>query len=194
LLNRQSREYAEVTGKFREMWTKGSPPRVSTISVFAISNSYLEQKWDGYRQTLRIQTIEEYYHGTELACDIVSSNALCSTGNCGICGISCTGMDPNCIRAHIDFQRFGHGFYLAPNTSKCHDYTQENAHHHRAMLQCDVLPGQKYNRTHNDQRRTGPPPGFDSVYGQAGSDLNYPEIVVYKPEAVKPRYIVVYHL
>ena len=44
----------------------------------------------------------------------------------------------------------------------------------------------------NSQQLTGPPPGFDSVYGQVGGKLNYPEIVVYNPDAVMPRYIIVY--
>ena len=39
---------------------------------------------------------------------------------------------------------------------------------------------------------TGPPSGYDSVYGHVGEDLNYPELVVYKPEAVMPRYIIIY--
>ena len=33
------------------------------------------------------------------------------------------------------------------------------------------------------------PSGYDSVYG---SSLNYPEIIVYDPNAVMPRYIIVY--
>ena len=44
----------------------------------------------------------------------------------------------------------------------------------------------------NSQQLTGPLPGFDSVYGQVGGKLNYPEIVVYNPDAVMPHYIIVY--
>jgi hypothetical protein len=58
------------------------------------------------------------------------------------------------------------------------------------MLQCAVLPGRKYKLKHNDVHRTTPPEGFDSVYGQVGDD--YPEIVVYAPDAVKPLYIITY--
>ena len=47
------------------------------------------------------------------------------------------------IQTNITFQRFGHGFYLAPNSSKCHDYTQ-GANGCRAMLLCDVCPGRQY--------------------------------------------------
>ena len=60
------------------------------------------------------------------------------------------------------------------------------------MLLCDVCPGRKYQLTTNSQQLTGPPRGFDSVYGQVGGKLNYPEIVVYNPDAVMPSYIIVY--
>ncbi len=104
-------------------------------------------------------------------------------------------MDPGCIRKDFDhFQRFGSGFYLAPNSSKCHDYTEKNTRNYRAMLLCNVLPGRKHSLKSNSRNRTGPPPGYDSVYGQVGTGaaLNYPEIVVYNPHAVMPKYIIVY--
>ena len=60
------------------------------------------------------------------------------------------------------------------------------------MLLCDVCPGRKCLLKTNSKQLTGPPPGFDSVYGQVGDKLNYPEIVVYNPDAVMPRHITVY--
>ena len=194
LVDRHSAEFAQVTRKFSNSWTKGSCPPVSCVHVFAITNPTLEQQWTAYGQKLQhsVQTItEEHYHGTTLACNITISRSLCSDGNCGICGISCAGLDPQYIRKNIDFQRFGHGFYLAPNSSKCHDYTQ-GAYDFRAMLLCEVRPGNKYHLQTNSQKLKGPPQGYDSVYGLVGSKLNYPEIVVYNPHAVMPRYIIVY--
>jgi hypothetical protein len=175
--------------KFSEKWEKGTPPPIHC--VFAISNPYLQQSWDTYKQSLRTQESEEHFHGTSLTCNITASQTLCGDRNCGICGISGTGLNSDHIGRKIDFQRFGKGFYLAPNSSKCHDYT-EGAYGYRAMLLCDVLPGRKYNLKTNNEELTGPPPGYDSVYGQIGRKLNYPEIVIYKEQAVMPRYIVVY--
>ena len=62
------------------------------------------------------------------------------------------------------------------------------------MLFCDICPGRKYLLKINSQQLTGPwpPTAFDTVYGQVGGKLNYPEIVVYNPDAVMPRYIIVY--
>ena len=104
-----------------------------------------------------------YYHGTTLVCDVATSQTPCSDGNCGICGISSSGLDPQYIRKNIAFQRFGNGFYLAPNSSKCHDYTK-GAHGYRAMLLCDVLPGRKHILVNNKQNLTSPPPGYHCVY------------------------------
>ena len=174
---------------FSANWKKGAPPQV--CSIFAIRNQTLERKWQLYGSKLHNKQCERYYHGTSLTCDITTSQALCSDGNCGICGISSGGLDPWCIRKNIAFQRFGAGFYLAPDSSKCHDYTQ-GANGLRAMLLCDVYPGRKYNLENKDQKLTSPPPGYDSVYGIVGDELNYPELVVYNPDAVMPRYIVVY--
>ena len=137
--------------------------------------------------------MEWHYHGTSLACNITSEKKLCNLQSCGICGISSEGLKREFIRKNIVFQRFGNGFYLAPNSSKCHDYTQ-GAHGYRAMLLCNVLPGRKYTLETNSQSLTGPPLGYDSVFGQAStrSVLNFDELVIYKPEAVMPRYIIIY--
>ena len=94
-----------------------------------------------------------------------------------------------CIRKNINFQRFGHGFYFAPNSSKCHDYTQ-GTYTYRVMLQVDILPGKKHNIT-NSEVLTCPPDGYHSVYRTPGQELN-PELVVYNPDSVMPRYIIVY--
>ena len=60
------------------------------------------------------------------------------------------------------------------------------------MLLCDVLPGRKYVVQTN---MLSAPTGYDSVYycgNVAGRNLDYPELIVYKPEAILPRYIIVY--
>ena len=54
------------------------------------------------------------------------------------------------------------------------------------MLLCDVFPGRKYPLINTNQNLTGPPQGYDSIDGQVGGDLNYPEIVLQSPDAVLP--------
>ena len=93
--------------------------------------------------------------------------------------------------SNITFQRFGDGFYLAPNSSKCHDYTQGHDKY-RAMLLFDVAEGNKYIVQNDQTTLKTAPQGFDSVYGQRGGSLNYDEIVLYKSEALLPTHFVVY--
>ena len=189
LLGVHSKEYSTVSHQFVNNWKKGASPSVH--SIFGVTNNDLKRKWNTYKTQLGNQTVEQYYHGTSLTCDITTTQTLCQYTSCGVCGISSCGLDPKFIRQNIAFQRFGSGFYLAPNSSKCHDYT-EGSNGCRAMLLCDVLPGKKYDLTKTDQNLQGPPRGFNSVYGQVGQDLNYPEIVLYEPSAVLARYIILY--
>ena len=135
--------------------------------------------------------MEKYFHGTVLSCNLVHHSTLCKDTNCGICGISQIGFDPRRIRSNIDFQRFGHGFYLAPNSSKCHEYTQGTTGYW-ALLLCDVCPGIKYECKRGDAAMTKPPSGYDCVYGRTGGDLNYEEITLFNPDAILPKYIISY--
>ena len=157
--------------------------------VFVVSNRQLEQKWSAYKQNL---LVEELFHGTTLQCNITVSETVCNDKECGICGISQVGFDGKYIGKN-SYQRFGAGFYFAPISSKCHEYTQ-GAHSYRAMLLCDVCVGKKYTMTQADENLLNPPQGYDSIYGKSGSGsvLNYDENVVYNPHAVFPRYIILY--
>ena len=60
------------------------------------------------------------------------------------------------------------------------------------MLLCDVLPGRKYDLDTNGRSITGLPDGYDSVYGVVGCSLNDPEIMIYNPHAIMPKYIIIY--
>lgn len=188
-----SQEFQKVSGKFQQAWARGKGSCPTLSFVFVVNNRKLVQRWTAYKKQLSIQDVEEHYHGTVLRCDITNTKAMCNTEDCGVCGISRDGFDRRCIRKNINFQRFGHGFYLAPNSSKCHDYTQGFSNY-RAMLLCDVCPGNKYVMKQDDVKLKGPPKGFDSVHGRGGSDssLNYDELVIYNPDSILPRYVVVY--
>ena len=186
-------EFKAVSAKFSQMWAKrkGACPQLKF--VFVVNNTTLEHRWKAHQQKLKFKAVEEYYHGTMLRCNITNDQKTCSNQACGICGISMLGLDRRCIQKNISFQRFGHGFYLAPNSSKCHDYTQ-GAHSYRAMLLCEVIPGNKYELKSDISSLTSPPDGYDSVYGRGAKDstLNYDELVVYNPDCVLPRYVLVY--
>ncbi len=192
-MDKASSEFRKISQDFEAKWSKGTPPSIKY--AFCICNNVLHQRFANYHQVLKSRghclNTEDFYHGTDLACNLAVTQKLCSDGKCSICGITSAGMDSNCIRKH-SFQRFGAGFYLAPHSSKCDAYTQTNAQGHKAMLLCEVLPGEKFLLSDNQQQLKCPPAGSDSVYGVVGCQLNYPEIVVYDSRAVLPKYIIIY--
>ena len=135
--------------------------------------------------------VSKHYHGTSLKCAVYQTNTVCDDTMCGVCGISQRGFLSEYKATNIKFQRFGDGFYIAPNLSKCHDFTQGHGGY-RAMLLFDVAEGRKHTLTNDNTALKAPPSGYDSVYGQRGSSLNYDEIVVYKPEAALPALVLIY--
>ena len=188
-----SRELSQIQAHFKSQWAKGKGPCPTITCAFEITNQQLEARWGTYKQSLpqNSQYVENYYHGTKLNCDIANSGSPCNDNDCGICGISKFGMFRKFIRRNINFQRFGHGFYFSPNSSKCHDYTQ-GIQTHRAMLRVEIMPGKKHVILSDDVKLTKPPDGCHSVFGKPGQALNYAELVVYNPDCVMPRYIIVY--
>ena len=180
-----------VAKKFTDTWAqkKGQCPQIHCI--FKVSNTKLTSSWNTYKSALPSSATEDYFHGTKLMCDILNTNTLCQDEECGVCGIANIGFDRRCIRKNINFQRFGHGFYLAPNSSKCHDYTQGHGGY-RAMLLFEVCPGNKYQLQNDDKTLTAPPEGYNSVHGKAGGSLNYDELVLYNPDGAVLKYIIVY--
>ena len=184
-------EFQRIQAHFTQQWDSRKGPCGQLYQVFIIDNPMSKDRFQKYLSTLSVKTVNQYYHGTSLRCAIYKSSTVCSDHTCGICGVSQKGMQPNFKTSNITFQRFGNGFYLAPNSSKCHDYTRGHDRY-RAMLLFDVAEGNKYIVQNDQTTLTAPPQGHDSVYGRRGGSLNYDEIVLYKSEALLPTHIVVY--
>ena len=89
------------------------------------------------------------------------------------------------------FQRFGEAFYLAPHSSKSHDYTIGHGEV-RAMLCFDTLPGKKYCNIQQTDVNFRLPAGYDSAYCDPGVSLNYPELMLYNADAALPICIITY--
>lgn len=131
-----------VATTFKNTWATAKGPCPPICYIFSKVNTNLSQTWHKYKESLHAQhqDVKTYIHGTTLECNITVQQTLCNKTKCGVCGIANIGFDRRCISNNIDFQRFGHGFYIAPNSSKCHDYTQ-GKHGFRAMILFDVCPG-----------------------------------------------------
>ena len=90
--------------------------------------------------------------------------------------------------------RYDEGLYFSPVSSKSHDYNggSERAYKGdgrkwRAMFLCNVVVGKPFvTRDGSLPSQDCPPRGFDSVVGEAGLDLNYPEVVVYQEAQANP--------
>ena len=169
--------------------------------VLEIVNPRVQTRFENYISNLprRYQSVKSYYHGTQIKCDMLEYYEPCCSSNCGVCGISKKGFDPQRINSR-HWQRFGKGFYFAPNSSKAYDYprathTTDSTYH--CMLVCDIAPGHKYTLYKNEPSITRPPKGYHSLYGKSewlwglwkSPDMNYDELVVFDAEAVRPRYI-----
>lgn len=144
-----SEEFINVKQKFINSWSlkKGVCPKVEKI--LAIVNLALEDAFYEYESTLNLPRIRLYpkskqlYHGTNFNYMLHRYQMSCTSGQCGICGISVTGFQFNCIRDR--WQRYGQGFYFAPNSSKSHDYcSKPDNGKYMAMLVCQVATGKEY--------------------------------------------------
>jgi hypothetical protein len=104
-------------------------------------------------------------------------------------------------KATGNWQRFGPGFYFAPDASKAHEYPLNSmqalppGEHVKTMLMCKVALG-RVHKTQVDMPdlQGRPPAGCHSVHGEGGpqSRLNYDEIVVYEEAATLPYAVVKY--
>ena len=203
-LDSQSQEYKNVCEKFRRDWAKGKGPCPPIATIAKIINPVVSERFESYRDTLHVRArgTEQHYHGTRFSCDLANSAELCNNQFCGACGIARKGFDPQSISSS-SFQRFGRGFYFAPNSSKAHDYavgnrfgasiTARNTSYSSVIL-CDIAPGRKYTLRFRDPHLTKPPPGYDSFYGESKGtgrgELNYDELVIFDHRAILPRYII----
>ena len=170
--------------------------------MLEIINPSIKCKFDKYVKSLPwlYQTVEQYYHGTQLKCDMLDFFEPCDSFSCGVCGISKKGFNPNRISSGT-WQRFGSGFYFAPNSSKSYEYplTGRNDHSngkHRWVLVCDIAPGCKYTLYNDTPSLECPPSGYHSVYGKStwlwlwkSPDINYDELVIVDTKAIRPRYL-----
>ena len=158
------------------------------------SQSLLVQ-YDAYKHVLGEYALNEelLFHGTKVECDIVKTKKLCDSKECSVCSISKIGFKLDKSGTLRPWSRFGHGIYLAPNSSKSHEYTI-GSYNVRTLLLCKVITGKKYETYKNMTMLRDAPKGFHSVHGKVGGALNYEEIVVYNDQCILPLAILVYQL
>ncbi|KAG8954506.1 hypothetical protein FRC04_011834 [Tulasnella sp. 424] len=73
------------------------------------------------------------------------------------------------------------------------DYTSNYwASQYKVMLVARVMLGRGFKLQLTTTDLKGPPKGYHSVIGEVGLSLNYDEQVVFKDEAIRPAYVIVY--
>jgi hypothetical protein len=172
------------------------------LAVLTIKNKEVSESFEYYRDHLESPNIKRVWHCTKLVCEVQKTTKLCKLENCSVCGIlrrgiffklkvlKNEGFQLKHSGLNITFQRFGKGIYFAPNSSKANDYTDAI----RAMFLCKVAAGREYITQEDQSTLTAPPPGYDSVYGEPGQRLNYPELVIYDQRGVKVTHLVLYSI
>ena len=199
-LDPTTKEFIDLSKKFKKTWSSKKGPCPTLKTVFAIINPALEDNLMNYKKSLSKwhAKTKDYFHGTGFVCDLERYQTPCSRSEgCGVCGISREGFQKECI--HQDgWQRYGEGFYFAPNSSKSHAYcSKPESANCFSMLLCQVAPGKNFTSRTNMSDLEEPPRGYDSVYGKKksflhSSVLNYDEVVVFNGDAVCPRYVLLY--
>ncbi|KAG8791725.1 hypothetical protein FRC16_000313 [Serendipita sp. 398] len=154
------------------------------------------------------------WHGTSRECKVgdPGNNGLCESISCATCNIIRHSYDidrfgprwgryvtSSCFyhrfvrRILISIPRFGKGIYTSATSSKSNDYTTNNQESNwTALLLNSVLIGRGFETKENHETLLQPPEGYDSVLGVPGETLNYDETVVYRNDAIRPAYLVVY--
>ena len=204
-----SQKFQEMERTFLKDWDKDTGLTPTVCIVVAIANPYLEDRHEVYKSSLRRghHKTEFHYHGTKLKCPLHQYYMPCRQRDCSVCGISRKGFLLE--HASADYKHFANGFYLAPNSSKCHEYCSTSysvnesgqTHGHSsycAMLYCEVITGKKYHLKRKETFIDGPPDGYHTVYGKSinmpflHGDSHNEELVVFHEDAILPKYIICY--
>jgi len=138
------------------------------------------------------------YHGTIRTCrlgDTSNNGVLCRLSTCNMCGIIRSSYQVAYVGKRTNFGRFGNGIYTTATSSKAHDYYMGSPSPNWALLLNDVVMGKTVKLTKQNQSLTKPPGRYDSVVGEPTTrgDLNYDESVVYRNDAIRPSFLIIYN-
>lgn len=196
-----SPEYKTVEDFFQKSWTskeRKTPPSLSL--VLAVLNPSLEHNFKQYKE-LYIKTekeeakmVKKVFYGTNLGCDLHTYQVPCkrvASTECNVCELALHGFGRLCVS----------GVTLDRNPAKSHDKAKMHADSLTyGLLMCEVActKSKKLVRSVSDSASTVAPEGFDAVKVNIKSGpLAFPkkstdEVIVYKADAVCPRYILLY--
>ncbi|KAF9463918.1 hypothetical protein BDZ94DRAFT_1217414 [Collybia nuda] len=135
------------------------------------------------------------WHGTRRECTLgdKGNTKTCSSQTCSLCCIVRTSFDLSLWGKKTGWGRFGKGIYTSSTSSKSNDYSQNDCNSpFKTVLLNKVVVGKGCKMLQDSTSLTAPPAGFDSVLAEKGGSLNYDELVVYRNDAIRPSFLVVY--
>lgn len=196
-----------VSKQFRESWRHPNKQCPNVIHVFLILGEKTSvERYESYRNRLEFSgnfrhsglkfgNENRRWHGTARECGLgeKGANQFCNSQTCSLCNIIKTSFSLACFGKNTGRGRFGTGIYTSSTSSKADDYsTSSRRDGLKAVLLNKVVVGKGYKMKYDADKMTAPPAGYDSVLGEKGGSLNYDEVVVYREDAIRPSYLVMY--
>ncbi|KAG9044297.1 hypothetical protein FS837_008389 [Tulasnella sp. UAMH 9824] len=197
-------EYEKIVDLFEDGWKHPEKARAMIKRIFVVSlPDHLNESYQEYKDMLERQNgwtganEQLVFHGTSRECSLGEEayrSTLCESTTCTLCCILRNSfLVSKSGSAGRTFKRFGPGIYTSSVSSKADDYTKSPwFSDDRVIIVARVALGKSSIQYQTTQHLTEPPIGYDSVLGEVGIHLNYNEQVLYKDEAIRPAYIVVY--
>ncbi|KAI0087590.1 ADP-ribosylation [Irpex rosettiformis] len=201
-VNNNHQVFKDVTKQFIDQWKHNTRiPNVlkvwRIIGLKTLLDDFSRYKLSVERnRNLPGGNSKRRWHGTVRACklgDDESERTLCQDHACSLCSIIESSFRLAEFGKRTNYGRFGTGIYTSATSSKANDYSRERGGSpYKTMLLNDVVLGNAKKLYTDEPNLTQPPTGHDSVIGEPGHSLNYDEAIVYKNEAIRPLFLVIY--
>ncbi|CAG8755248.1 13056_t:CDS:2, partial [Dentiscutata erythropus] len=217
-LRKSNKDYIKIANRFKDNWkhSRKLVPKISNIWEIHC-NWALKSKYRKYRKMIEnkrclkgnyyLKDDRRKYHmasGNEQlrswSCFIglKDDGKVCKNKLCSVCGIIRNGYKLKFVSTGRGTSRFGKGIYFSRTSSKCDDYNGSPKYFKRigykVMIVNSVVIGKGYKIAADDTTLTSPPYGFDSILGEPSKNrkLKYDELAIYREEAIRPQYLIVY--
>lgn len=194
-----SAEYKDVEDFFRRKWISKERKTAPTVSlVLTVVNPTLEARFAKYKEDHSAEKfkVKKLFYGTDLGCDLHTYQIPCKGAaanpvECSICDLSLRGFDRHMVSMSTAAARVT----LDDNPARSH----ENAEVHEdsrlyGMVMCEVACAntKKVGRSLSDAGQL--PEGLDTIKVKGKNPLkgSTEEVIVYKADAVCPRYVLLY--
>ncbi|KAF8890341.1 hypothetical protein CPB85DRAFT_263149 [Mucidula mucida] len=205
--------FLSVEKQFQTSWRHGGGycPRVRKIFKIVLKSDSL-RRYDAYKADVEARgkfsldpqrkmtegNERRRWHGTRKDCHLGDPGhhqgpSFCASPTCSLCKIIQDSFNLDQWGKNTGWGRFGKGIYTSATSSKANDYIKNHAaSDYNAILLNNVVIGRGKKLTYDNTNLMAAPATFDSVLGEKGGSLNHDEVVVYKGEAIRPSYLVVY--